>query len=60
MAVQQRKKSKAKTRQRKSANHLESVQATFCPNCEAPRLPHRVCRNCGFYNGKQVLSVTAD
>jgi len=60
MAVQQRKKSKAKTRQRKSANHLADVQATFCPNCEAPRLPHRVCRNCGFYNGKQVLSVTAD
>ena len=28
-----------------------------CENCNAPRYPHRVCAACGFYNGKQVLTI---
>ena len=28
-----------------------------CPNCSAPRIPHRVCAACGFYNGKQVVAA---
>lgn len=60
MAVQQRKVSKSKSRMRKSANHYKGLQPGICPNCESPRIPHRVCTNCGFYNGKQILSVTAE
>lgn len=26
----------------------------LCPNCHQPRLPHRVCPHCGFYDGKLV------
>lgn len=25
-----------------------------CPNCGKPKLPHRICLSCGFYNGKFV------
>lgn len=28
-----------------------------CPNCDSPRIPHRVCGSCGFYNGKAVVEV---
>ena len=48
-----------KKRQRKAANRYEGVQATFCPNCQAPAAPHQVCASCGMYKGKQVIAVEA-
>ena len=60
MAVQQSKVSKRKVRIRHAANRYEGVQATTCPNCGAACLPHRVCKKCGMYDGKQVLDVKAD
>ena len=46
-------------RQRKAANRYEGVAATFCTNCGAPVMPHRVCSSCGQYGGKQVIDVEA-
>ncbi len=40
---------------KKSGANVPLVQA--CPNCAAPRIPHRVCAACGFYNGKQVVAA---
>jgi large subunit ribosomal protein L32 len=57
MAVPKRKTSRMQRRQRKAANFYEGVQATFCPNCNAPLMPHRVCGACGKYDGKQILDV---
>lgn len=28
-----------------------------CPRCKQPKESHRVCRNCGYYAGREVLSV---
>jgi len=28
-----------------------------CPDCGEPKLPHRVCTHCGFYNGRKVIAV---
>ena len=38
--------------------HGKKEQPTFvtCPNCNEPVLPHRVCSNCGYYDGKQVVA----
>jgi len=60
MAVQQSKVSKRKVRIRKASNRYEGVQATTCPNCGAACLPHRVCKACGMYDGKQVLTVKSE
>lgn len=30
---------------------------TECPDCKELKLPHRVCINCGSYNGKKVLEI---
>jgi large subunit ribosomal protein L32 len=28
-----------------------------CSNCKKPRLPHRVCPHCGYYNGRPVIVI---
>ena len=30
---------------------------SVCPQCQEPKLPHRVCMSCGSYNGKKILEV---
>jgi large subunit ribosomal protein L32 len=59
MALQKRRRGPARTGHqrsawmRKSGQNQPLVQA--CPNCAAPRIPHRVCMACGFYDGKAVV-----
>ena len=36
---------------------LTLPKLTPCPQCAAPRLNHRVCPSCGFYKGRQVITV---
>ena len=33
----------------------EEPKFATCPNCHEPVMPHRVCSNCGYYDGKQVV-----
>jgi len=42
---------------KKSGENAPMVQA--CPNCQAPRIPHRICMQCGFYGGQQVIKGKA-
>ena len=57
MGVPKRKMSKMKKRQRIAANSYEGVQGNFCKNCGEPAAPHTVCKHCGTYKGKQILTV---
>jgi large subunit ribosomal protein L32 len=58
MAVPKRKVSRSATRTRRSANYkLTPAAHSVCPNCNTPRLPHRVCANCGFYRDRIVIDV---
>lgn len=57
MAVPKRKTSKAKTASRKTANmKMGAPGLSTCPQCHEPKLPHRVCPTCGFYDGKDVVN----
>ena len=47
-----------KVRSRKAANRYKGVQVTKCTECGAPLAPHRACKACGTYKGKQVLTVS--
>ncbi len=42
--------------------HLYITKAvlTICPKCKKPVLPHTVCKNCGFYKGREVINVLAE
>jgi large subunit ribosomal protein L32 len=38
---------------------LTLSKMSVCSQCAAPSLPHRVCPSCGFYKGRQVLTIKA-
>ena len=55
MAVPKERKSKMRTRTRRSHLALKPPLANSCPRCKTPKLPHRVCPNCGYYRGQKAL-----
>lgn len=55
MAVPKRKLSKARTRKRRSAWKMPIPASAPCPQCGEPRVPHRVCGECGHYDGREVI-----
>ena len=59
MAVPKKKTSHARRDQRRAHHALKGPNLVVCPNCDEPRIPHRVCPNCGFYKGRTVIAVEA-
>ena len=58
MAVPKRKTAKSKTKMRRAANSKMTVKGFVeCPQCHEMKMAHRVCKNCGHYKGKEVVSV---
>lgn len=57
MAVPKRKTSKARRDSRRANWKLSAPGIAECPQCHEPKLMHRVCKSCGFYDGKQVIDV---
>ncbi len=55
-----RKVSKARRNARRSNVWKISAPALMkCPQCSEFKLTHRVCKNCGFYNGREVIKKEA-
>ena len=52
-----RKHSKSRTGKRRAHDHLTAPAVGNCPNCGEPRLSHRVCPSCGYYNGRVVIEM---
>jgi len=50
---------RAHTRNRRSHHFLKKIGFLSCSKCGEASLPHRVCKNCGFYKGKEVIDVLA-
>jgi len=60
MGVPKRKPSTSRQRMRRAYNSvLKLPQISACTQCTAPSRPHRVCPACGYYNGRQVVTVKA-
>lgn len=55
MAVPKRRTSHSKQGMRRSHHHLTATQIQFCTACNEPVLPHRVCPNCGNFQGRIVV-----
>lgn len=60
MAVPKRKTSRSKSRMRRSHDHIKVQNLSLCPECTEPKMPHRVCLNCGYYGKTQVLALTKE
>jgi len=52
-----RRHSKARGRWRRTHYKIDMPNPSVCPNCKKPKLPHRICANCGYYNGKPVIQI---
>jgi large subunit ribosomal protein L32 len=57
MAVPKRRTSRAKRDKRRAHDALALPARSICPQCKEPKLPHRVCRNCGTYRGREVVQT---
>ncbi|EUJ60385.1 50S ribosomal protein L32 [Listeria fleischmannii] len=56
MAVPFRRTSKTKKRKRRTHFKLQVPGMNECSNCGEMKLSHRVCPECGHYDGKDVVN----
>ena len=57
MAVPKRKTSKARRDKRIANWKLVLPGMVKCPKCQEYKMPHRVCKACGYYDGKEVIKT---
>ena len=57
MAVPKRRTSKSRQGTRRAHHHLTAKGVQYCPRCNEPVMPHRVCPNCGHYQGREVVKM---
>jgi large subunit ribosomal protein L32 len=57
MANPTSKHTRARRDKRRANWKINAPSVTLCPDCQEPKLPHRVCMSCGTYNGKKILEV---
>lgn len=55
--VPKKKTSKSKRDMRRSHHALVPANLVECPQCHTKKLQHHVCPDCGYYAGRQVISV---
>ncbi len=60
MAQPKRRWSKARTHLKRSTWKLENQNLVDCPHCHEKIRQHRVCPNCGYYDGKEVIAKAAE
>ncbi|HHV93143.1 MAG TPA: 50S ribosomal protein L32 [Firmicutes bacterium] len=60
MANPKHRHTRARSRKRRAHWKLTLPGTVECPQCHEPKLPHRVCGNCGYYKGRQVIEVSAE
>jgi large subunit ribosomal protein L32 len=57
MALPKRRHSHSRTRTRRAHDFLTAPTVSTCDKCGEPKLPHRLCPNCGAYKGRSVIKL---
>ncbi len=57
MGVPKRRTSSAKRDKRRGHDKLSPPNFSLCPQCHEPLLPHNICRHCGYYKGREIITV---
>ncbi len=57
MAVPKGKVSKSSGRMRRAHWKLSAPAIVKCPRCQQMMLVHRICKHCGYYDGKQIINM---
>lgn len=56
MAVPKKKMSRSRTRRRKAQWKVAAPTLATCSQCGSKHVPHRVCRVCGTYAGRETIA----
>ncbi|HPP80061.1 MAG TPA: 50S ribosomal protein L32 [Deltaproteobacteria bacterium] len=59
MPLPKRRHSSARRDKRRANDFAPTPAVSFCPNCNEPKAPHRVCPSCGYYKGREVVKTEA-
>jgi len=57
MAVPRHSHTRSKVGKTRMHKYIKRVVLSVCPKCKKPILPHLVCKNCGYYKGREVIDV---
>lgn len=58
MAVPKQRQGRIRTRTRRATHdRIDKPASSVCPQCGEVKLPHRVCPNCGYYKGREVIET---
>ncbi|MBN1522003.1 MAG: 50S ribosomal protein L32 [Candidatus Aureabacteria bacterium] len=60
MAVPKRRTSKSRRDMRRSHHKAKLQSLSLCSHCGQPKKPHYICPSCGYYNGKEIVTVSGD
>ncbi|MFP4381502.1 MAG: 50S ribosomal protein L32 [Candidatus Sumerlaeia bacterium] len=56
MAVPKKRTSPSKRNRRRCHHKLGEKRYSTCPNCNAVRMPHRICPSCGYYKDRAYVT----
>jgi large subunit ribosomal protein L32 len=57
MAVPKKHHTSARRDKRRSHLAIKPSKPVTCSHCKQPKTAHRVCPNCGYYAGREVVQV---
>jgi len=57
MAEPKKRLTSSRSGKRRSHLGLKSISLSNCPRCKTPVQSHRVCPNCGYYKGQDILEL---
>jgi large subunit ribosomal protein L32 len=60
MGLPKRRTSRARKLKRRANWKLAKPPLSTCKQCGTPKLPHRVCSNCGTYAGREIVAAESE
>ena len=58
MPQPKKRTNKSKGGMRRMSQKAKSPSISYCDNCHEAVKSHQICKNCGFYKGKQLVDVS--
>ncbi|MFA6588325.1 MAG: 50S ribosomal protein L32 [Patescibacteria group bacterium] len=59
MGLPAKRRTKQSKRERAAHFALKAISLSACPKCKHKVQPHRVCQNCGYYKGRDILKLAS-
>ena len=57
MANPTHRHSRSRRDKRRANWKIEPLNTVLCPECQEPKLSHRICPHCGTYRGKKIIGI---